>query len=383
MACVLQIAESLIPHPVPGLRLGLANVITLITLVTMGFSSAMEITVLRTILGSFLTGTFMGPGFVLSFAGGVASTCAMGLLYYVPGLGMSIVGISIAGALVHNFVQICAAYLILVRHPGVFVFVPWLCIGAVIMGWLTGVVAGNVCYALQEGSISPDLRQDPVASQSSFQGRGCYVPGGSFVHGLSAGMKIISLIIISLAVLLLSDMVAYAWILLLVLCIAAAAQTPLSFLALTVRRYIFLAVMAGFLPVFVNATGHDIFHIGFLNFTREGLVAGGVLFSRIMLLALFSALLARTTAPWDLGKALGEGLKPFKAVGISGERVASVFSVSWMAIPVFWDISRNIIRSLGWGRFKDIRAIPEVLSEFMTKFYMEASAVVIPGKEAP
>ncbi len=382
MACVLQIAESLIPHPVPGLRLGLANVITLITLVTMGFTSALEITVLRTILGSFMTGTFMAPGFVLSFAGGVASTCAMGLLYHVPGLGMSIVGISIAGALVHNLAQIGAAYLILVRHPGIFVFVPWLCIGAVFVGWLTGVVAGNVCYALKEGTIRPALPRAPLSHESLSSGRGLYAAGGSFVHGLSAGMKIVTLIIISLAVLVMNDLVAYAWIFLLMLGIAAAARAPLSFLLLTARRYIFLAVMAGFLPVFVNASGYAIFRVGFLNFTREGLDAGAVIFSRIMLLALFSALLARTTAPRDLGRALGEGLRPLRGIGISGERVARVFADAWMAIPVFWDISRDIIRGFDLGRFKDIRAIPDVLSAFMTKFYVEASTVVIPEKDA-
>jgi len=43
MACVLQISESLIPHPIPGLRLGLANMLTLVALVTLGFRYALQI----------------------------------------------------------------------------------------------------------------------------------------------------------------------------------------------------------------------------------------------------------------------------------------------------------------------------------------------------
>ena len=68
-ACVLQIAESLIPHPIPGLRLGLANILTLTAMVTLGFGYALEVAILRTILSAFIMGTFMSPTFILKFFG--------------------------------------------------------------------------------------------------------------------------------------------------------------------------------------------------------------------------------------------------------------------------------------------------------------------------
>ena len=68
ISCVLQISESFIPHPIPGLRLGLANMLTLVALVTLGFRAALEIAVLRTVLSAFIMGTFMSPTFVLSFS---------------------------------------------------------------------------------------------------------------------------------------------------------------------------------------------------------------------------------------------------------------------------------------------------------------------------
>ena len=80
VACVLQIAESLLPHPIPGLRLGLANTLTLIALVSFGFRHALQITILRTILSSFIIGTFMAPGFILSFSAGIVSTLVMGAI---------------------------------------------------------------------------------------------------------------------------------------------------------------------------------------------------------------------------------------------------------------------------------------------------------------
>ena len=101
-ACVLQIAESLIPHPIPGLRLGLANMLTLTALVVLGFGYALEVAVLRTVLSAFIMGTFMSPTFILSFAGAVVSTLIMGFFYWLSGFHrrfrLSIIGISIIGA---------------------------------------------------------------------------------------------------------------------------------------------------------------------------------------------------------------------------------------------------------------------------------------------
>ena len=59
LSCVFQLAESLIPHPIPGLRLGLANMPTLIALVTLGSGAALEVAILRVVLASFMMGTFM------------------------------------------------------------------------------------------------------------------------------------------------------------------------------------------------------------------------------------------------------------------------------------------------------------------------------------
>ncbi|MCP4109706.1 MAG: Gx transporter family protein, partial [Desulfobacteraceae bacterium] len=134
MSCVLQISESMIPHPIPGLRLGLANMLVLVALVFLGFGSALQIAVFRTILSSFIMGTFMSPTFILSFSGALTSTVVMGILFrlscYHNRYGFSIIGISIAGAFTFNMVQLYLAYILLIKHGGIFVFFPWLCIGA-------------------------------------------------------------------------------------------------------------------------------------------------------------------------------------------------------------------------------------------------------------
>ena len=81
VSCVLQVSESFIPHPIPGLRLGLANIITLVALVNVGFGHALEIAILRTFLSSFIMGTFLSFSFILSISASCVSTIVMGIFY--------------------------------------------------------------------------------------------------------------------------------------------------------------------------------------------------------------------------------------------------------------------------------------------------------------
>lgn len=106
VALVLYAVDSAIPSPFPFLRIGLANVATLMALVTLGFADALAVTVLRVLVASLVVGTFLGPAFGLAMAGGVAGAVGMGLAarYALPPL--SVVGVSIVGALLHNLAQL-------------------------------------------------------------------------------------------------------------------------------------------------------------------------------------------------------------------------------------------------------------------------------------
>ena len=137
-AAVLQLSESMLPYPVPGLRLGLANIISMIVLFQFGFKPALVITLLRTVVSSFIIGSFLSPGFVLSFTAGLASISLAALCHRISKhtrlLQLSPLGVSIIGAFVHNMVQLLLAYALFFNHPGIFVFVPWLILGSVLLG---------------------------------------------------------------------------------------------------------------------------------------------------------------------------------------------------------------------------------------------------------
>src|SRR4030042_6295461 len=100
-ALALHGFESLLPTPIPWLRFGLANIITLITLFLYGIRAAIMVTLIRVILSSLFTGTFLGPAFILSLGGGLTSTFAMSFVFSLAPKLFSIIGLSLIGALFH------------------------------------------------------------------------------------------------------------------------------------------------------------------------------------------------------------------------------------------------------------------------------------------
>ena len=69
LAITIHIAESALPSPLPGIKPGLANVVTIVALVQYGWGTAAWVALLRVLIGSLLIGTFLSPTFLLSLAG--------------------------------------------------------------------------------------------------------------------------------------------------------------------------------------------------------------------------------------------------------------------------------------------------------------------------
>ena len=149
---VLSIIESTFPPllPVPGAKLGLANISTVIALYTFGPSMALEVTVLRCVLGGLLRGSVVG--LLLSLSGGLASTLVMIMLFLLVRRYLSVVGVSVAGAVTHNIAQLSAAYL-LVSHAALFYYLPYLMIVSVPTGLFVGFASRRVALSLESLSL--------------------------------------------------------------------------------------------------------------------------------------------------------------------------------------------------------------------------------------
>lgn len=138
LAILMGYVELLIPLPllVPGMKLGLANVIILITLYYFGAKSAFFISLVRVLLSGLLFAGF--AGLLYSLAGALCSFAIMSLLKKTE--KFSIVGVSVAGGVFHNIGQILVAAMV-VENLRLFYYLPFLLVCGVVTGVMIGVVA--------------------------------------------------------------------------------------------------------------------------------------------------------------------------------------------------------------------------------------------------
>lgn len=140
-ALVLSIIEAWIPLPipvpVPGIKLGLANIVTLIVIVFFGYQQVLLVVLIRCLLSSLFTGGI--TVFLFSITGGVLSASIMSFLFKRFSKILSIIGISVAGAVMHNIGQIIMAVIVM-RDTAVLGYLPMLLIAGVITGILIGII---------------------------------------------------------------------------------------------------------------------------------------------------------------------------------------------------------------------------------------------------
>jgi heptaprenyl diphosphate synthase len=148
LASILGLLESAFPAPVPGARLGLANVAVVLALVMLGPSRALAVSLGRVAIVSLAAGTAGGPAFMLAVAGAIVSWGAMCLvLRLLP--SATVVGVSAAGGVAHVFSQLVVASL-LAGTAGVFALGTVSLSAGLLFGLATGFIARLVISRMQE-----------------------------------------------------------------------------------------------------------------------------------------------------------------------------------------------------------------------------------------
>ena len=148
LALALSYTERFIPLqmvvPLPGVKLGLANIVTLIALYLMGPKVAFAIQIPRCIFGAVFGGGI--TGLMFSMTGGILAMCVMVLARKIP--VFSIYGVSILGAAAHNIGQILAA-MVLMHSVYIGAYLPYLLIVALFTGFATGAACAGVLKAVR------------------------------------------------------------------------------------------------------------------------------------------------------------------------------------------------------------------------------------------
>lgn len=138
----------------PGIKLGLANTVLLYSIYLLGPGYSVILMVLKVVLTGFMSGN-LASAFLYSMGGGALSLVMMLLAKYLGRDKISIVGVSVVGAVFHNVGQLLVAALVL-RTPGLMFYIFPLLIAAVVTGVITGLAGQQIVRVLKiPGSSDP------------------------------------------------------------------------------------------------------------------------------------------------------------------------------------------------------------------------------------
>jgi heptaprenyl diphosphate synthase len=149
LAITVHIIEGLLPSPLPGVKPGLANIVTLTVMLLYGWRMAVWVAMLRVLVGSLIIGTFLSPTFILSLCGALASVLALGAAQFLPGRGFGPVGYSLLAAMAHMAAQFWVAYTLFIPHHALFHLLPAFMTAAVIFGVVNGIIVHHVLKQLR------------------------------------------------------------------------------------------------------------------------------------------------------------------------------------------------------------------------------------------
>jgi len=144
VAIGLSLVEAALPSPLPGVKPGLANIVTLLVLQRFGWRAAAWVSLLRVVAGSLLLGSFLSPGFVLSFSGALLSLAALALACQLPANWFGPISHSILAAFAHIAAQLAVVYFWLIPHAGVLYLAPIFAAAALLFGIVNGLVASRL-----------------------------------------------------------------------------------------------------------------------------------------------------------------------------------------------------------------------------------------------
>ena len=153
LAVVMGYVESLVPlpFPVPGIKLGIANIVTVCAAELISFPAAALISLIRVFIISFLFGNF--TSLLYSLAGMALSLLMMRILWNRR--PFSLAGISAGGGAAHGIGQIAAASA-LMQSPALVSYLPVLIISGAVCGMINGFLSIRIVSVLRRSALFRD-----------------------------------------------------------------------------------------------------------------------------------------------------------------------------------------------------------------------------------
>ena len=174
---------------------------------------------------------------------------------------------------------------------------------------------------------------------------GQYYPGNSFIHRLDPRTKILTTLILVVAVFLANSAIGYGALCAMVLFIIAISGLPFMLVLKSVKPLLFIIVLTLVLPSLRGQGDHVLYQWGIVKVTEEGLRLGVQMAMRLILLLMISSILTFTTSPIVLTDGIEALLRPFRAVGVPAHELAMMMTIALRFIPTLMEETDRIIKA--------------------------------------
>ena len=174
---------------------------------------------------------------------------------------------------------------------------------------------------------------------------GQYYPGNSFIHRLDPRTKILSTLLLIVAVFLANTAVGYAALCAMVLFIVLVSGLPFMLVLRSVKPLLFIIVLTLVLHAVMGQGEHVLYQWKFIRVTEEGLRLGVQMAMRLILLLMISSILTFTTSPIVLTDGIEALLRPFRVIGVPAHELAMMMTIALRFIPTLMEETDRIIKA--------------------------------------
>lgn len=173
---------------------------------------------------------------------------------------------------------------------------------------------------------------------------GQYVPGSSFVHRLDPRTKILGALLLIILLFLVRSFAGYGFAAAFVALVMYVSKIPVRFVLRGLRPLLIIIILTLTLNVFMTE-GRELFRIALLTVTEEGLIRGGMMGIRLILLVMGTSLLTLTTSPILLTDGIENLLSPGKRIGIPAHELAMMMTIALRFIPTLLEETEKIMKA--------------------------------------
>ena len=174
---------------------------------------------------------------------------------------------------------------------------------------------------------------------------GQYYPGNSFIHRLDPRTKILTTMLLIVAIFLANSAVGYGALCAMVLFIIAMSGLPFMLVLKSVKPLLFIILLTLALHAFMGQGEHILYQWKFIKVTEEGLRLGVQMAMRLILLLMISSILTFTTSPIVLTDGIEALLRPFRVIGVPAHELAMMMTIALRFIPTLMEETDRIIKA--------------------------------------